>query len=416
MRVAIVGAGISGLVVAELLRRSHEIAVFEGDDRIGGHTNTVHLHHDGEPRAIDTGFIVFNEANYPNFSRLLRKLGVESRPTEMSFSVRNDLQDLEYSGESLDALFAQRRNLFRPAFHRMVRDILRFYRNAVRQVRESGPDTSVEEFVERHRYGTEFVRDHLVPMGSALWSCPAGRFRSFPIRLVVDFFAHHDMLQVVGRPQWRTIRGGSDTYVKELVKPFRDRIRLSAPVRRVRRDEHGVTVVTDGGGTERFDEIVFACHADQALRMLEPPSARERELLGAFPYQHNDVALHTDEGLLPRRRRAWACWNYHVRRPDDAAATVTYNMNLLQGLSAPSTYCVTLNETEGVDPGRSLYRVTYEHPVFTAGRASAQSRHAEVIRRDRASYCGAYWGYGFHEDGVKSALRVCETIGAPACA
>jgi predicted NAD/FAD-binding protein len=411
VRIAIVGTGISGLVAADALRRRHDITVFEGDRRIGGHTNTVRIRHDGRARAVDTGFIVFNEENYPCFSRLLDRLGVESRATEMSFSVRNDPRRLEYKGESLGTLFAQRRNLVRPGFHRMLRDILRFYRCALRQVRGAPPGMTVEEFVQRHRYGREFVRDHLVPMGSALWSCPAGRFLGFPIRLVVDFFDHHRMLQVNGRPEWRTIRGGSDTYVSALVKPFRDRIRLSCPVRSVRRTDRGVEIATDAHAPETFDEVVLACHADQALRMLADPSAREREILGAFRYQANDVVLHTDESLLPRRRRAWACWNYHVRRPDDPAATVTYNMNLLQGLQAASTYCVTLNETETVAPERALYRTTYEHPVFTAGRSAAQARHAELTRRDRTSYCGAYWGYGFHEDGVRSALAVASAFG-----
>jgi predicted NAD/FAD-binding protein len=411
MRIAIVGAGISGLVAAELLRSRHEITVFEAAAWIGGHTNTVRFEHDGAPRAIDTGFIVFNEKNYPNFCRLLRRLGVDSRPTTMSFSVRSDPQRLEYNGDSLNTLFAQRTNLLRPRFHRMVRDILRFYRHAERQADASRPDASVEEFVQDHRYSAEFVRDHLVPMGSSLWSCPAGRFLDFPIRFVVEFFANHDMLQVSGRPSWRTIRGGSDQYVRAIVKPFRDRIRLSADVRSVRRLPEGIEVATTGHEPERFDEVVFACHADQALRILDDPSPRERDILEAFPYQRNDAVLHTDETLLPRRRRTWASWNYHVRRPDDPSATVTYNMNLLQGLATHSTYCVTLNESDVVAPDRVLHRVTYEHPVFTAAGSSARARHSELIRRNRTSFCGAYWGYGFHEDGVNSALAVAGAYG-----
>ncbi|MBZ0268065.1 FAD-dependent oxidoreductase [bacterium] len=411
MRIAIVGAGISGLVAAELLRRHHEITVLEAGDRIGGHTNTVRVEHDGAVRAIDTGFIVYNEANYPLFTRLLGRLGVASRPTTMTFSVRSDPEGLEYNGDSLGKLFAQRRNLLRPSFHRMVRDILRFYRRAAEQAAVAAPDATVEDFVARHGYGREFVRDHLVPMGSALWSCPPGRFLSFPIRLVVEFFANHRMLQVTGRPEWRTIEGGSYRYVDALVRPFRNRIRLSTPVRAVRRLTDGVDVHTTNDGPERFDEIVLACHADQALRMLEDASPRESAVLGSFPYQRNDVALHTDESVLPRRRRAWAAWNYHVRRHGEEAATVTYDMNILQGLVARSTYCVTLNESKSIDPDLVLHRVSYEHPVFTPERSSAAERHHDLMRHNRTSFCGAYWGYGFHEDGVRSAVAVAAAYG-----
>jgi predicted NAD/FAD-binding protein len=411
VRIAIVGAGVSGLVCARLLQPGREITVFEAADRLGGHTNTVRFEHDGEARAIDTGFIVFNEPNYPNFSKLLRMLGVESRPTTMSFSVRNDPENLEYKGDTAASLFAQRRNLLRPRFHRMVRDLLRFYREAERQAEASAPDASVEDFVREHGYGDEFVRDHLVPMGSALWSCPPGRFLDFPIRFVVEFFAHHRMLQVTDRPEWRTVVGGSDRYVEALIEPFRSRIRTSAAVRSVRRLPGGVEIEVVGQPPERFDEVVLACHADQALALLADPTDREREVLAAFPYQRNEVVLHTDERVLPRRRRAWASWNYHVRRADEPAATVTYLMNRLQGLEAPSAYCVTLNESDLVAPERILHRVTYEHPVFGAGRTRAQARHAELLRANRTSFCGAYWGYGFHEDGVRSALAVAGAYG-----
>ena len=410
MRIAIVGAGISGLVTAELLRSRHEITLFEAAARIGGHTNTVRFEHDGAPRAIDTGFIVYNEKNYPHFSRLLRRLGVDSRPTTMGFSVRSDPQRLEYNGDSLNTLFAQRTNLFRPRFHRMVRDILRFYRDAEHQIDDSHPDASVDDFVRRHRYGAEFVRDHLVPMGSALWSCPAGRFLDFPIRFVVEFFANHNMLQVSGRPPWRTIRGGSDRYVNALVKPFRDRIRLSADVRSVRRAAGGVEVATTGHEPERFDEVVFACHADQSLRVLDDPTPREREILGAFPYQRNDAVLHTDVGLLPRRRRAWASWNYHVTEPASELPTVTYWMNELQSLPGSTPYLVTLNRTADIDPARVLRSFVYHHPIYTARSVAAQKRHAEIDGANGVHFCGAYWSWGFHEDGVKSAQRVSESI------
>lgn len=409
MRIAIIGAGISGLVVAHVLRKAHEVTVLEAAPRLGGHTNTVRFTRGGREYAVDTGFIVFNETNYPRFTRLLGHLGVESQDTTMGFSVRSDVTGLEYSGESLERLFVQPRNLVSPGFLRMVRDIRRFYRQAVRQVEQADDGVSVRDFVRTHRYGREFVRDHLVPLGSSLWSCPPGRFLDFPVRLVVDFFANHRMLQVAGRPVWRTVRGGSDRYVEALVRELRDRIRLATPVRRVERDPDGVTVATDSG-SERFDEVVLACHGDQALRILADPTPREAERLGAVRYRPNEAVLHTDAGLLPRRRRAWAAWNYHLRAEDQGDVAVTYCMNILQRIAATDTFCVTLNEADRIAPDAVLHREVYEHPVWEAGRD--RGRQTDLIRANRTSFCGAYWGFGFHEDGVASALAVTRAFGA----
>jgi len=408
MRIAIVGTGISGLVAAHLLAGDHELTIFEARDRIGGHTHTVDVDAADGAVAVDTGFIVYNEMNYPNFTTLLDRLGVATHETAMSFSVRCDRTGLEYNGTSFNRLFAQRRNLLRPRFHRMIREILRFHREAP-DVLEDDSDVTVAEYIDRRRYHEAFAREYLLPMGSALWSCPLDTFERFPIRFVVEFFRNHGMLAVSGRPQWRVVTGGSSRYVERLIAGFRDRIRTSTPVRSIRRAADAVSVATDAG-TERFDHVILACHSDQALRMLADPTGVESDVLGAIPYQSNDVVLHTDTSLLPRRRRAWASWNYRLPERARDAATVTYNMSMLQGLGAPSTYCVSLNQG-GVADRATLGRYDYAHPIYTLDRESAQRRHDELIGANRTSYCGAYWGYGFHEDGVNSALAVGAAFG-----
>ena len=407
MKIAIIGAGISGLTAARRLHALHHVTVFEAGDYPGGHTNTVRFELGGRHWAVDTGFIVYNERNYPCFTKLLAELGVETQPTEMSFSVRADAAGLEYNGTSLNKLFAQRTNLLRPGFHRMLRDILRFHREAPALDRVDGDDLSVAEYVAREGYSREFREHYLTPLGSALWSSPPGVFESFPIRFVVEFLANHSMLQVEGRPTWRVIRGGSCRYVEKLIEPFRDSIRLRTAIRAVERPP-GLVRLTDADGAQAtFDHVIFACHSDQALRMLRDPTPAERDILQAFPYQPNEAALHIDSSVLPRRRRAWASWNYRVLPNARDRATVTYNMNLLQGLPWDHVFNVTLNDTASINPDKVIRKVIYHHPVFTARRAEAQKRHAELTGVNRTSYCGAYWGYGFHEDGVRSALAVC---------
>ena len=409
MRLAIIGGGVSGLVAAHLLGRRHDVTVFEALDYAGGHTHTVTVD-DGDGRvAVDTGFIVFNDRTYPRFTRLLAHLGVAARDTCMSFSVRCDRSGLEYNGTSVDGLFADRRHLCSPGFLGMLYDVVRFNRDGARQAALNDGAT-VGAFLDAHGYGRRFREHYLLPMGAAIWSCPTGTFLSFPIGFVMTFFANHGLLQLRDRPTWRVVAGGSARYVERLLAPLAGRVRLAEPVAAIRRHADHVTVRT-GRGVETFDEVVIGCHADQALRLLEDPSLEERQVLGAFPYAMNTAVLHTDTNWLPVRRRAWASWNYRV--PDTRAAlpTVTYHMNRLQHLETRRQYCVSLNPSAPVAAGHEIARFAYAHPVFAAGRVEAQSRHASLIRRRRTSYCGAYWGYGFHEDGVRSALAVAAAYG-----
>ena len=422
MKIAIIGAGISGLTAAYRLSLTHEITLFEANDYPGGHTNTVDVELDGERQAIDTGFIVFNDRTYPNFIKLVEELGVRSQPTSMSFSVRCDAANLEYNGSSLNGLFAQRRNLLRPSFYRMLADIVRFNREApgLALSRPESDETTVREFLARHRYSREFAEHYLLPMGAAIWSCPIGTFENFPIRFIIEFYRNHGLLSIRNRPTWRVIEGGSRNYVAKMTERFPDRIRLSTAIEQVRRSAKEVTVIPRNGLPESFDHVIFACHSDQALRMLTDPTAAERDVLSEFPYERNIAVLHTDRSVLPKRRRAWASWNYHLAGRSSRsgpssgasgqAATVTYQMNLLQNLRSQHVFNVTLNSDETIDPAKVLRRFEYHHPIFTVRRAAAQARHRDLINVNRTSFCGAYWGNGFHEDGVVSALRVCESL------
>jgi predicted NAD/FAD-binding protein len=410
MRIAIVGAGVSGLVCAHMLHCDHELVVFEASDKAGGHANTVRVETETGSYDLDTGFIVFNDRNYPKLERLLGELAVLTQPSQMSFGV-SDGVDFEYNGASLNGLFASRRQAIAPSFHRMIADLVRFNREA-RQLLASDKDPLLRDWLARQRYSRAFVERLIVPQASAVWSADPAQMWSFPARFLVEFFDNHGMLGFRDRPRWRTIAGGSRNYVEALTRSWRDRLRLSTPVTEVRRHPTHVTVSSRGHEPERFDAVVIATHSDQALALLADPSERERELLGAIPYQPNEAVLHTDRSLLPRRRRAWASWNFHLDAGAPGRCTVTYHMNRLQSLRADREFCVTLNRTAVIDPEQIIRTMQYSHPVYTPEGVAAQARHNEISGRNRTHYCGAYWGWGFHEDGVTSAQRVVGELGA----
>lgn len=414
MKIAVVGTGIAGLVAARNLHREHDLTVFEAGDWIGGHTNTVDVETDAGTQAVDTGFIVFNEATYPNFCAMLRELGVAWQDSDMSFSVRCEASGLEYNGTSMNGLFAQRSNLVRPSFWRMVKDIMRFYREAPQVLERPDDETTLGDYLEHGGYSQAFIEKHLIPMGAAVWSSTPETMRAFPLRFLVQFFHNHGFLRVEDRPQWLVVKGGSREYVRRLVEPFHDRIHLRTPVVKVERTARGVSVRTAQGDESCFDRVVLATHADTSLKLLSDATALERDVLGAFEFQRNEAVLHTDVRLLPRRKRAWASWNYHVTDPNSGLPTVTYWMNNLQRLAGDTQYLLTLNRTADIDASQVLRSFVYHHPIFSTRTVLAQRRHAEIDGVNGVHFCGAYWRYGFHEDGVQSALATLRNLRAEA--
>ena len=404
MRIAVVGTGIAGNVAAYKLGKEHEITVFEAGSYVGGHTNTVDVYEKGRQLAVDTGFIVFNDRTYPNFIRMLDEIGQESVPSEMSFSVQAENGGIEYSGSSLNALFAQRRNLLRPRFYRMIRDILRFNETTLPSVDHLDESESLGEYLRENNYGYEFIEHYLIPMAAAIWSAEPGSVLKMPVNFLVRFFANHGLLQLKDRPLWRVIKGGSREYVAKLVGGHRDRIRLNSPVESIDRFDDRIEVYSATGGREVFDYVFLACHSDQALSLLRAPSRAEQSVLGAIPYQRNEAVLHTDAALMPKRRKTWSAWNYHIPQSPNANVAVTYNMNILQGLESENQYLVTLNNDRQIDPDKIIRTIQYEHPVFSRGSVAAQQRQRD-LNEDRTFFCGAYWKNGFHEDGVVSAVN-----------
>jgi uncharacterized protein len=410
MRIAIIGSGISGLGAAWLLSRAHEVTVYEANDYLGGHTQTHDITLGDSNYRIDSGFIVCNPDHYPHFMRLLSELGVGTRETTMSFALRNEKTGLEYNATRLNTLFCQRRNLVSPRFWGMVQGILRFYREAPALLQGSDTGPTLGQYLDQNGYSAAFRDDHLVPMASALWSSPAQQILQFPARYLVQFMANHCMLQTSGRPPWRVVEGGSKTYVEAWQKRCKAQVRIATPLRAVTRSGDAVTLRTDAG-SERFDEVVFACHSDQALALMADASERERDILGAIRFQENDTVLHTDTRLLPRNRNAWAAWNALVIAGVENVCTVTYDMNLLQGIDAAETFCVTLNCTDRIDPTRILKRMRYQHPIYSPESVAAQTRRHEISGQNRTWFAGAYWGWGFHEDGMRSAVEVANGLG-----
>ena len=409
MRIAVVGSGVAGLASAWFLSHEHAVTLFEANDYFGGHTHTHDIEHEGQRLAVDSGFIVFNPTHYPLLTKLFVELGVASQPTTMSFSVRNAASGLEYNATNLDTLFCQRRNLLSPRFWGMLRDLLRFYREAPALLTTAGPGPALGDYLAAGGYSAAFRDEHLLPMAAALWSAPASRILQFPAQYLVRFMANHQMLQISGRSPWRVVSGGSASYVSALRARWRLEERLNCPVRSVRRGPASVQIVS-AAGTEYFDQVVLACHSDQSLAMLADASDRERDILGAIPYQDNETILHTDASLLPLRRKAWAAWNAFVPANPSEVCTVSYCMNLLQGFTSRKPLVVTLNRTSAIDPAKMLRRMRYRHPVYTQGSVAAQSRRAEIQGLRRTWFAGAYWGWGFHEDGIRSAVDVCAAL------
>jgi predicted NAD/FAD-binding protein len=409
-RIAVIGSGISGLSAAWRLSRKHEVHVFERDTRLGGHTHTVMVESAAGPVPVDTGFIVHNERTYPNFCRLMDELGVETQPSDMSFAVTRDNGDFEYSSRGLRGFFAQKRNIVSPTHIKLLREILRFNKEAPRLL--DNPDergTTLGEFLRAGGYADVFIESYLIPMAGAVWSMAPDAMPGFPAVTLIRFMQNHGMLGIDTHPKWKTIRGGSKAYLAPLTEPFRDRISSGVEIESVRRGEQCITLEFRYRPPEQFDEVVFACHGDQILPMLADATHQEREVLAAFRSSRNETCLHTDTSMLPKRPAARASWNYLLG--DSGRVTVTYHMNRLQKLQTPEDYCVTLNSDCGIDSSKVLRRMLYEHPLYNLDAIRAQERWPEISGKNRTHFCGAYWFYGFHEDGVRSGMRVAEALG-----
>jgi predicted NAD/FAD-binding protein len=415
MRIAIIGTGIAGLTCAHLLKEKHDVTVFERDRRPGGHTNTVRVEVGDETYEVDTGFIVYNERNYPGLVRLFERLGVPTKPSDMSFGVSDSATGVEWCATSPKTVFAQPHNILQPVFLRMLTEVVRFNRRT-RRLNAAGliHDITLRELVALGRWSPQMVDWYLAPMVSAVWSAPIGDALDIPAETFARFFDNHGLLRLGAQPRWRTVAGGAHTYVERILAPLGRRVRLATPVTKVIRRAGQIELLTEQYGPERFDHVILASHSDQSLELLADPSPAERAVLGSIRYQPNIAVLHTDERLLPRARRAWASWNYRL---DDAGgagpggATLTYHMNRLQSIDSSHQIFVTLNQIQTVDPGRVLGVFEYAHPVIDTAAVAAQQRYAEISGLQSTWYCGAYWGYGFHEDGVQSALRVCRALG-----
>ena len=413
MKIAIIGSGISGLTCAYMLNRKHDITIFEKNDYIGGHTHTHEIEYSGRKWNIDSGFIVYNERTYPNFINILDRLGVERQLTRMGFSVKSEKNDLEYAGHSLNGLFAQRSNLFRPSFIRMLRSMWRFNSEARSDLKGLDSETTLGEYLKSNGYPEEFIQHFIIPIGAAIWSTVPNQMMDMPAIFFIRFFENHGMLQIVDRPNWWVITGGSKRYVEKMVDGFENKIRLSSPVKNVKREDGNITVQFGASSldSENFDSVIFATHSNQSLAMLDAPTKEEIEILSAIKYQKNDALLHYDDSILPKRKNAWSSWNYLLDEDQSKAVALTYNMNILQSLKSDRTFCVSLNSGNLVDESKVIKELSYDHPLFTTSSINAQSRKHEISGKNNTYYCGAYWRNGFHEDGVMSALDVCKDFG-----
>ena len=412
MKVAIIGSGISGLTAAYLLQKEHDITVFEANDYIGGHTHTHEISQNNKTWSIDSGFIVYNEKTYPNFIRLLKKLKVGVQKTTMGFSVKAPSKNLEYAGGSINMVFAQRLNLFKPSFLIMLKDIFRFNRLAARELERVDEKSTILSFLEKHKFSKPFIENYIIPMGAAIWSTAANKTTEMPAAFYIRFFKNHGLLQIFNRPQWFVIKGGSKSYVQKIVEGFKEKIFLSRPVTKVERSPSEVRVYCDNESDPiLFDKVIFATHSDQALAMLKEPSENEKAVLEALPYQKNTAIVHTDESLMPKNKTTWSSWNYLLSGDLKKPVTLTYNMNILQSLQAKPDFLVTLNSLNEINPSKIIKKIDYAHPLFTVDGVHAQKKKSQISGHNNTYYCGAYWGNGFHEDGVNSALEVCKAFG-----
>ncbi len=414
-RIAVIGAGISGMAAAHALGRRHDVWLFEREARLGGHTHTVPVDTPSGTIGIDTGFIVFNERNYPRLIALFAELGVESQPSDMSFSVSDRRSGFEYSSRGANGFFADRANLLRASHYRLLAEIRRFHRRARglldgQEWTAEADSVGLDAWLEREGFSETFASRFLYPMASSIWSTSREDVGAFPARMMARFFDNHGLLQMFGNPKWRVVRGGSSSYIAPLTARLKDRVVLDARITAIDRSMDGVTVHMAGRPSMAFDQVVLACHGDEVLPLLSEPTDAEQDVFSRFKTSRNETWLHTDGSVLPRRRAARASWNYHVAG-DGRGVTLTYHMNRLQGIGAAEDYCVTLEPEGLVDESKVIRKLTYRHPLYNAETLRTQRRWAEVSGHRRTHYCGAYWFDGFHEDGVRSAQRVADAVG-----
>ena len=409
-KIAIIGSGISSLTSAYILSREHDVYIFEQNDYIGGHTHTHEVKDKDKILNIDSGFIVYNENTYPNFINLLNQLGVERQHTQMGFSVKSQKKDFEYAGNSISSYFAQKTNLLKPSFLRMTYDILRFNKLSLNESCKIEDSQSLNDYLTSHKFSKVFIDNYIIPMGAAIWSTSPRLMLDMPASFFIRFFKNHGLLQITNRPQWWVIKNGSKQYIKEIIKPFKENIRINTKVDHIKRKNGKVNIYLNDN-IEVFDSVVIGTHSDQALKLIKDPSVDEENILKKIKYQKNTATMHTDQSILPNRKLAWASWNYLINENKDELVTLTYNMNILQTLNSNRTYCVTINNTHEIDKSKIIKEIIYHHPLYTIESVDAQNRKSMICGKNNTFFCGSYWGYGFHEDGVNSAIDVCSKFG-----